>query len=317
MDTTSIITLTASVLALGASVAALVLAIRGKRRAMIAEIKAARAYRIIEMNDARIAKLEEEVERLASKKLAAKRISPWDEHLSPIMDKASEEELDPLVGYILKEGYISETLSINPIYKRHKPNHREYIEVIEDEIRAFGGHTGRNLFRGGGPAYREIVIDVAKNIGAKKFDKKKSPIEDIEKAILEKVMGQVWRTMSQADRIAHIEAFGFDIGKDDFKKWSGFDAYINAAILAQTLARNILGASAKRGLGVGPPGWVITGAWALFDFLGPAFRVTRPCVVHIAYLRLKYSEITCQKCSFKYKPSETSEGFCPKCGENN
>ena len=36
----------------------------------------------------------------------------------------------------------------------------------------------------------------------------------------------------------------------------------------------------------GPIGWVITGLWTAVDIAGPAYRVTIPAVIQIAYLRM-------------------------------
>ena len=38
----------------------------------------------------------------------------------------------------------------------------------------------------------------------------------------------------------------------------------------------------------GPIGWVITAAWTAFDVAGPAFRVTIPAVIQVAFLRQQY-----------------------------
>ena len=35
----------------------------------------------------------------------------------------------------------------------------------------------------------------------------------------------------------------------------------------------------------GPIGWIITGLWTMVDIAGPAYRVTIPAVIQIAYLR--------------------------------
>ena len=35
----------------------------------------------------------------------------------------------------------------------------------------------------------------------------------------------------------------------------------------------------------GPIGWVITGLWTLADVAGPAYRVTIPAVIQVAFLR--------------------------------
>jgi uncharacterized protein YaaW (UPF0174 family) len=347
MDTTSIITLAASVLALGASVAALVLAIRGKRKAGGAEVTAAQAFSTAEVakgigvaNEGRIAKLEE-ASGQKPKKGQPKRTFPEDADLSPILAQASEEDLDPLVGYILEKGKFlgvkTENLSKNPLYIVHNPNHREYIELIEKEIRTFGGHTWFNpLRREGAPAYREVVIDVAKDVKVE-FDKE-SPVADIEMAVLVKILGKAFEKMSETEKFEFIKNFGiYDTDKDGFVlpkqiplavlqaaiKRSGFAQYRIAAILVNAFSKAFL----KRGLSFGANaafmkglGYantitaVITTLWTLWDIGGKALRVTRPCVAHIAYLRLKYTPITCQKCSATYLPEE---GVCPTCGENN
>jgi len=36
----------------------------------------------------------------------------------------------------------------------------------------------------------------------------------------------------------------------------------------------------------GPVGWVLTGIWTAFDIAGAAYRVTIPCTITIAYLRI-------------------------------
>lgn len=48
----------------------------------------------------------------------------------------------------------------------------------------------------------------------------------------------------------------------------------------------------KRALNVlfGPIGWGIIGAWTLFDFASPAYRVTIPLAIMVELLRLEYKE---------------------------
>lgn len=38
---------------------------------------------------------------------------------------------------------------------------------------------------------------------------------------------------------------------------------------------------------IGPVGWALTGVWTAIELAGPAYRVTVPYVLHIAYLRQK------------------------------
>lgn len=76
---------------------------------------------------------------------------------------------------------------------------------------------------------------------------------------------------------------------------SGFAMYKIALIIANTIAKMLLGrglslavnASLVRTIGAfaGPIGWVITGLWTLVDVAGPAYRVTIPAVIQVAFLR--------------------------------
>lgn len=77
--------------------------------------------------------------------------------------------------------------------------------------------------------------------------------------------------------------------------------YQVSTIVASAMAKQLLGygiklaaggaAGAALGRGVavfmGPVGWILTGVWTAIDLAGPAFRVTVPCVLHIAMLRQK------------------------------
>ncbi|MHB1941836.1 MAG: DUF3944 domain-containing protein, partial [Acidiferrobacteraceae bacterium] len=73
----------------------------------------------------------------------------------------------------------------------------------------------------------------------------------------------------------------------------GFATYRLAAIVADAISRQIigkgltLGANAAltdvMGLVIGPVGWALAGLWLVADLAGPAYRVTVPCVLHIAY----------------------------------
>ena len=38
----------------------------------------------------------------------------------------------------------------------------------------------------------------------------------------------------------------------------------------------------------GPVGWAITAAWTAYDVAGPAYRVTIPAVIQVAFLRQQY-----------------------------
>jgi len=234
-----------------------------------------------------------------------------DKRLFPVLAKASNEDLGVLVEYILKEAPTTEELTTNPTYKQYYPDHQKYTDLIEKEIRLFGGNTFANTARGEGPQYYEIVCNVADKLKAKY--EKNDTIEEVEQAIILRVIGEAYEKMTPEERSKFIEDcrgagdFSGDIPKAAFMaaaqagiKMSGFFAYKTAVIVANAVAKAILGrglafatnAAITRciGLFAGPIGWVITGLWTLADIAGPAFRVTIPCVIHIAMLRLKPKE---------------------------
>jgi uncharacterized protein YaaW (UPF0174 family) len=104
-------------------------------------------------------------------------------------------------------------------------------------------------------------------------------------------------------------------------KGTGFFAYRMAVIIANAVSKFILGhglrfatnAALTRGVSVfaGPIGWVITGIWTMVDLAGPAYRVTIPCVAHVAMLRQKSKLTACPACNAPYVGEVN---FCPNCG---
>jgi uncharacterized protein YaaW (UPF0174 family) len=255
--------------------------------------------------------------------------SYYDNDISPILLKADNEGLDPLVKYILDAA--TETLSINDLYKKYSPDHKNYYSLIVKEICEFGGNSFVNLFRGGGPSYHEVACDVADKVDANY--NKDQPVEEIEMAIVMKLMSDSWAKMSDNEKLefAKETGLGYRIGSIPTSfpfialqtaiRASGFVAYKIAVIVANAVARAILGrgltlvanATLTRTLSIfaGPIGWVITGLWTAIDIAGPAYRVTIPCVVHVAMLRWQVSLKTCPKCK---SPTTEDMKFCANCG---
>ena len=253
----------------------------------------------------------------------------FDNDLTPVLKLATNEELDPLVGYIT--GAFSESLQYDADYIEYSPDHQKYTDLIADEIKRFGGNTILNFFRGGGVSYYEVVVDVASRVGAP-YSKEDS-IEGIENSILVSIMKKSWEKMDDDEKYAFIDELGLSHSYKSIPKTfpifaiqtiianSGFLAYKLAAIIANQFAVFILGRGLSlasniflmRGMSIfaGPIVWTITGLWTVFELAGPAYRVTLPCVIHIAMLRKQYAMEYCPKCENPY----TSEMvFCPKCG---
>ena len=227
--------------------------------------------------------------------------------------RSSNEDLEPLVKYLTKP-IITGGLSTKEKYKRRYPNHREYVDEIAFELMLFGGNTIANLIRGQGVPYKEIIQDVASKLKVRYTDD--DSVEKVELKILSELFRRSFDGMSDVERDEVIKAFEEAGTKIDFSdgvpiatvivqiimKSSRGLAYQIATIVANAMAKNVLGKGlklvglnlAKRafigrmiGIFTGPIGWTITAIWTAIDISGPAYRVTIPCVCHIAYLRQK------------------------------
>lgn len=228
--------------------------------------------------------------------------------LYPLLQASTDEELDPLVLYILNAA--TEMLSIEAAYKEHNPKHSRYADLIGNEIRSFGGNSFANIFRGGGPEYAEVVADVCSQIGAEV--RKGDSVAEMERKAIAKIFADAWERMDATDREAFCEELrkaGHDgrsfsaaapitaIMAQAGVRLTGFLMYRMAIIVANAVAKQILGrgltfaanAALTRTIGVfaGPIGWAVTAVWTAVDLAGPAYRVTIPCVLHVGYLRQK------------------------------
>ena len=72
-------------------------------------------------------------------------------------------------------------------------------------------------------------------------------------------------------------------------------SYILRMVSNMLIGRGVLTASIglfSRSLGMlmGPVGWALLSGWTAWDIAGPAYQVTVPAVLQIAFLRLKYDE---------------------------
>lgn len=226
-----------------------------------------------------------------------------------ILEDSTDEELDALVSYIVEKGGLTESLSNTHVYKTCHPKHSMYSKHIADEIRSFGGNTLVNVFRGSGPGYDEIVHDVADKVGAKygKYDFTAS----VELSILMHVMEKAWDKMSDEQKKELFAELGdrntsiFDVKTFPVAAVqaaitaSGFMAYQVSVMVANAVATHVLGrglafaanATITRTIAAfaGPIGWAITAILTAIDIAGPAYRVTIPCVLHVAMLRRKHA----------------------------
>ncbi len=231
-----------------------------------------------------------------------------DPDLTPLLRGCSTEELQPLVEYVTK----TRTNTYGSATKEgvYTSPHNRLVDDLVHEIRTFGGNSLVNVVRGGGVPYAEVVRDVASQLKVKAA--KDASVEEIELGVLLKILDESIKKMSPEERGALEDEFrragvkNVNLGAgapiatilaQAGVQLTGFFAYRTAAIVANAIAKLILGrglslganAALMRILGVaaGPVGWAVSGIWTAVDLAGPAYRVTIPCVCHVAFLRQK------------------------------
>ena len=224
-----------------------------------------------------------------------------------VLRESSNEDLGLLVSYLTKP--VTGRLSKEAKYQRYYPDHAKYVDEIAHEIRLFGGNTIVNKYRGcppiillilapilpflpgEGPPYKEIVQDVANKLGVD--DEYYDSVERVEMKIIKEIVKRSLKEMSDKKKEEVFKAFKKEGAKNlDFSAGSPL-ALQMAATVANGIAKMVLG-RVIGGIGgrvvtilAGPIGWVITGIWTAISIAGPAYRVTIPCVCHVAYLRKK------------------------------
>ena len=236
-----------------------------------------------------------------------KNTNIYDSNLNTVLNKASNEDLGPLVEYLSKK--FSCELVVSKVYEKHSPNHSKYADLIAKEIREMGGNSFMNMFRSfEGPSYHEIVCDVASKLKAN-YDKNGS-IESIEDTIFEVILTKALEKMTNEEKQLLLKEIG---GKSNINiallstksfmtlfRSGGFASYQMTLIIANQMSRMLLGRGLmfatntalvkSASLLTGPFAFAVAGAWTAIDMSGPAYKVTIPCVIHVAMLRKKINQ---------------------------
>ncbi|AUG52077.1 hypothetical protein [Thalassospira marina] len=187
--------------------------------------------------------------------------------LYALLSVCTKEDLDPIVQIILKK--VSNFLSTDEKYKKYSPDHTKYHKLIGDELRLFGGNSLSNVFRGQGPGYDEIVFDVCKKLDV---PCQEGRIVENEANLLDLFAAPRWAAMSEEEKKAIAE----DVREGALEGYSGVSGVIGS----------VGGAALTASLISGPAGWAALG----MSLMSSSFKVTIPCVLHIAYLRRRYLE---------------------------
>ncbi|WP_316347319.1 DUF3944 domain-containing protein [Desulfuromonas acetoxidans] len=200
---------------------------------------------------------------------------------------------------------LTEQLTHDERFSSCNGNYTSVWDIIAGELQLFGGDWIPNRFRGYGVPYRELLTDVCKQM--KVNFNKESDISTIEMNLLMKVLEKSLDKMTEEERREFSKQFG--LGIKDFApnavmlalqmaiKAGGFKAYQLAAIVANAIAKTLVGrglpllanAGMMRGLSLfaGPIGWAVSAIFTLPMITGPAYRVTIPACIQVAYMRQK------------------------------
>ena len=85
-------------------------------------------------------------------------MADYDNDLNPVLEKARDDDLLPLVDYMLKK--LSNEIDTDERYKANPKKPSAYADLLASEIRKFGGNSFANMFRGGkGVPYKEVVCE--------------------------------------------------------------------------------------------------------------------------------------------------------------
>ena len=209
-----------------------------------------------------------------------------------------------------------ESLSNSDSYLKCYPNNMKGMwQELANELQKFGGNSILNYMRDGqGPSYKRILRDVCKRMHVKDLDINDSVI-DMEHKLLISVSASVVDKLSEEDIRSIMDECkmqGFEYTKQGLIAALMALRVINRrlfVIVIQTVMRMTIELLIGRGIAMagmgifsrcisvffGPIGWLLLTGWTVWDLMGPAYRVTIPAVIQIAYMRVKYLSISNSK----------------------
>lgn len=212
-------------------------------------------------------------------------VVPRDRPLSDLLSCASSADLEVLAALITDngKGRVALDSSIKTLILKRlaQENLQSIPDVLEAEIRAFGGNSIANLFRSDSVGYIELVTDVARKLdgkpsetddiyalediaisqAARKYVEGSPSIEALSGALLTGLIGQIVSTL--------VAVSGTAAGIAVTGGAAGIASAIGgrlATLVAPPLAMGVAGAT-------------------VFQAAAPAFRITVPAVLQVAKIR--------------------------------
>lgn len=245
------------------------------------------------------------------------------EVLKQLLAKANSEYLDLLVDYITDGGkgrlMLSATNCKALVQAKAAGEYSEaQLELLITELLHFGGNSIANMWRSEGAPWASIVVDVLDHLKGKREDG--DSIIQLERRVLVQLLRHFWSKLSGAELEPLCEVLKVNGMPDQDQLEVLRQAVMGASevgliltkILAASMATSTFGAGAAltgiswggaaagvalfaagRGaaIALGPIGLALGGIWSAFNLTGPAFRVTVPCVVLIALIRLEARDL--------------------------
>jgi len=228
-----------------------------------------------------------------------------------LLGQCSNEELQLLVSILTtdpRDGDTrwTESLTGSSEYRLLAPNHRCYWQLIAAELQHYGANTLMSLARlGQGVVYREILEDVCGKLDVNY--NAKSATETIELSLLMKVLEKSLDQMTQEDLVAFSRSMQLDLTNPTPQlimiavqaaiRTSSLAALELATVLSASVITSLGGIAtwgtvvvASRALSViaGPVAIALSSAWMISDITGPAYRVTIPACIIVAWLRQQH-----------------------------
>ncbi len=219
------------------------------------------------------------------------------------LSSRSNDELQAIADILVFDAkgrkLLLETLSKRKSYVANYPNNmKDVLPDIVDELQRCGGNKIRNLLRGHGVSYRELLMDVCKKVNVNFH--KDNTTELIERYLLQKMLATAAEKMTDED-VKHISN-KFNKAEDLKNVLSSskialplmirmtsiilvnISKQIGSKVLAGTIAK--FAGGRLMSMLAGPVGWAIGGIWTTYDLLGPSYKRMLPAAITIAYYRL-------------------------------
>ncbi|MBZ7216166.1 DUF3944 domain-containing protein [Klebsiella grimontii] len=228
-----------------------------------------------------------------------------------LLGQCSNEELQLLVSILTRDPRDGDTrwtesLTGTAEFRLLAPDHRRYWQLIAAELQRYGANTLATLVRRGqGVTYREILGDVCDKANVNYNPK--STTETIELCLLMKVLEKSLDQMTPDELEAFSRTMHLDLTRPTPQlilmavqaaiRTSSLAALEFATVMSASVITSLGGiatwgtvAVASRTLSVlaGPVAIVLSSAWMISDIAGPAYRVTIPACIIVAWLRQQH-----------------------------